>query len=368
MSKYLVNQQAGVDPDARALLSVEKFATLAEPILPQSKYITALGNDTLQIEEGCIFSIGGAAVIKTSPTVLSAAQNLDTGTAFEVGKDYFIYACDPGGDGNEVYMISKNATYPAGFSGTTSRKIGGFHYGKKRRANAALEPVNTSDAVKGSGWESAIDNAILPRSVWTLTHRPKCDPAGMVYLTSGVWVDIYLASDDGAGGLQSKLGQLPLTGTEGLNWFDFSKRAMVSGKRLLTVSEWIEAAYGSPQGADANNDNAWAKTTNTARTTTGAVDRAVSVLGCRDCVGNVNEWLDEHFNVDGATATANAWVDVVGAGNGKVYMGMATAWHTMIAGGYWNSGVPAGCRCFYLNNYPWTVNAGIGARCGCDSL
>jgi hypothetical protein len=368
MSRYLINQQQGVDPDARALLDVAKLATLVEAAVPTTQYITAIGNDTLQIDEGCIFSIGGSAVIRTNPAVLSAASNLDTGTSFEAGKDYYIYVCDPGGDGNEVYMISKNATYPAGFSATTSRKIGGFHYGKKRRVNASLDPVNTSDAVKGSGWESAIDNAILPRSVWTLKHRPKCSPEGMVLLTSGVWVDIYQASDDGAGGLQSKIGQLPLTGTEGLNWYNFVERALKSGKRLLSYAEWTEAAYGSPQGTDGDNVNAWTKTTNTARTTTGAVDRAVSSIGCRDCVGNVFEWLDELVVRWDSTSPSWAYRDVLGAGNGKAYMLTDTALVALIAGGHWTNGVSAGCRCVGTSYCPWNVGVSTGSRCGSDSL
>ena len=34
----------------------------------------------------------------------------------------------------------------------------------------------------------------VPRSVWTLGHRPKCSPEGMVYLGGGTWVDIYPVS------------------------------------------------------------------------------------------------------------------------------------------------------------------------------
>ena len=38
----------------------------------------------------------------------------------------------------------------------------------------------------------------------------------------------------------------------------------------------------------------------------------------------------------------------------------------LIAGGNWNNGVNAGCRAVNWNNYPWNVNASIGARFGCD--
>lgn len=38
----------------------------------------------------------------------------------------------------------------------------------------------------------------------------------------------------------------------------------------------------------------------------------------------------------------------------------------LIAGGRWNNGVNAGCRAVNCNNYPWNVNADIGARFGRD--
>ena len=64
-------------------------------------------------------------------------------------------------------------------------------------------------------WESNVREDIAPNSVWTALHRPKCDPSGMAYLGNGLWADIYLASDDGANGLQSVYNATPITGTEG---------------------------------------------------------------------------------------------------------------------------------------------------------
>lgn len=38
----------------------------------------------------------------------------------------------------------------------------------------------------------------------------------------------------------------------------------------------------------------------------------------------------------------------------------------LLGGGNWNNGTNAGARAVNLNNYPWNVNANIGARCACD--
>ncbi len=396
--RFLTNDFVNRDP--RALLNTGKIATLSETAIPIKQYITVTGSDTLQIEEGCIFSIFGGGVFKTNTTPISAAD-LDIGSAFTVGKDYYIFLCDAGEGNDEVYKVSLNSTYPAGYGAANSRKIGGFHYGKCRKVNAALAPVNASGVVRGTSWESSVFDGIVPRSVWTLAHRPKCSPEGMVYMSNGTWVDIYLSSDDGAGGLASAYNATPLTGTEGLNWYDFVERALVVGKRLLSYEEFCMMAYGSPGGLDNSNDNAWTATTNTGRQKTGYVANAVSSIGCRDAVGNVWEWLNElvtrssHDKINGSGTFSSS----DGARAGKTYTNgnghyHATndgvwAWDTfspfpdgygniyeyndyslsaLRGGGGWGNGARCGPRAVTLYTCPWYVIGDHGARCACDSL
>ncbi|MFR2305461.1 MAG: hypothetical protein ACLS6V_04150, partial [Roseburia sp.] len=121
------------------------------------------------------------------------------------------------------------------------------------------------------GWESNTRVDILPNSVWTTKHRPKCDPSGMVYLGNALWGDIYLSSDDGANGLQSVYNGTPITGTEGLNWYIAGERARRVGKRLPDYMEFTVAADGSPQGLDNSNANGWTAKTNKARTAVGKI-------------------------------------------------------------------------------------------------
>ena len=244
-------------------------------------------------------------------------------------------------------------------------------------------PVNASGVEKGSGWQNNVYDGIVPRSVWTLGHRPKCAPEGMVYLGGGTWIDIYLCSDDGKGGVQSKFGVTALSGSEGLNWYDFVHRLQHSGKRMPTMQEYIQYAYGSPEGLDNSNDYAWTATTNTGRTTTGNVAKAVSAVGVRDAVGNLYEWLDEIItraeHAKNATYHANeAWgwdttsplltgedSDIA---SGNIYEYYAYSIAALIAGGYWGGGERSGTRCVVCNNYPWSVYGYIGSRGACDSL
>ena len=368
--------------DRRALLNVNKLATISDIVAPTSQYLYASGANEITVIEGCVIAVGGAGIFQTGNTVLNAS-NLDIGAAFAVGSDYYVYICDSRQDAqDEQYIISLNSTYPSGWNASNSRKIGGFHYGRCRKINDNLQPVNSSGAVFGTGWESAVSNGIVPRSVWTLGHRPKCSPEGMVYLGGGTWVDIYLNSDDGAQGLKSEFNCAPMTGTEGMNWYTFTERLMKSGKRMPDYSEFCAYAFGSPQGLDGANTNAWTATTNTGRGTTGSVVNAVSAVGCVDAVGRVWEWLNdlitraEHAtNADYHPTAAWGWdkksplrdnatkYDV-----GNIYQYYAYSLAALLAGGDWSNGVSAGARAVNCDNFPWYVNTFVGVRGACDSM
>ena len=308
--------------------------------------------------------------------------DLDTGSAFTFGADHYTWAGVPASGKTPVLKISLSATNPIGL--TTPKIIGGFHYGKIRNS------ITISD----------VSNGIVPNSCWDLKHMPKCyllgltDPSnyqigGMVEVVKGsLWVDIYLASHGGGSGFNkrvySKINQLPLTGTDGLNWYDFVVRGKNSGKRMLTYEEWIQAAIGSPQGLDNSNLNGWTKTTNTGKIKTAATNAAdadanyilgynTSLLNVRDCVGNLWEWLDEMSIRQDATSWG--WRNVLDTGElsgdtdfGQAYLPYDYGMVALLAGGDWASGVFAGARAVNVFNYPWNMYAGFGCRFACESL
>ena len=380
MSRLLVDDVTKTD--RRALLNVNKMATISDIVAPTNQYLYASGADEITVAEGCVIAVGGAGIFETAASKLTAA-NLDVGSAFAVGNDYYVYICDSRLDAeDEKYVISLNSTYPNGWNASNSRKIGGFHYGRCRKVDDNLQPVNSSGVIFGTGWESAVSNGILPRSVWTLGHRPKCNPEGMVYLGGGTWIDIYLSSDDGAYGLKSEYNCAPMTGTEGMNWYTFAERLMKSGKRMPDYSEFCAYAFGSPQGLDDANTNAWSATSNTGRGTTGSVVNAVSAVGCVDAVGRVWEWLNDLItraeHATNATYHASeAWgwdltsplkTGATQYDVGNIYQYYYASLAALIAGGYWNDGADAGARAVGCSDYPWDVSAGIGVRGACDSM
>ena len=380
MSRLLVDDVTKTD--ARALLNVNKMALISDIVAPTTQYLYASGANELTLVDNCVISVGGSGIFKTVKTLLNAA-NLDIGSAFAVGSDYYVYICDSRIDGqDEQYIISLNSTYPSGWNASNSRKIGGFHYGRCRKVDGNMQPVNGSGVIFGTGWESAVSNGIVPRSVWTLGHRPKCNPEGMVYLGGGTWVDIYLNSDDGAYGLKSEYGCAPMTGTEGMNWYTFTERLAKSGKRMPDYSDFCAYAFGSPAGLNNANTNAWTDKANTGRGVTGSVVNAVSAIGVVDAVGRVWEWLNDLItraeHAKNATYHASeAWdwdltsplKDAVTKYDvGNIYQYYDKSLAALMAGGNWYDGVLAGARTVSCYCCPWPVNTNGSARGACDSM
>lgn len=84
MSRLLVDDVTKTD--ARALLNVNKMATISDIVAPSNEYIYTSGANELTVVEGCVIAVGGAGIFKTANTILTAA-NLDAGSAFAVERD-----------------------------------------------------------------------------------------------------------------------------------------------------------------------------------------------------------------------------------------------------------------------------------------
>lgn len=89
------------------------MATISDIVAPSNEYIYASGANELTVVEGCVIAVGGAGIFKTANTILTAA-NLDAGSAFAVGKDY--YVCKDGRNHR------KGSIYHCGSESRTGRK------------------------------------------------------------------------------------------------------------------------------------------------------------------------------------------------------------------------------------------------------
>ncbi len=216
---------------------------------------------------------------------VNAATDLDTG-ALEAGKDYYVYACHS--SGQIVVKVSLNSTFPAGFSASTSRKIGGFH--------TLCAAVGT---IAGHTLSGYAQSDILPASIWDLKHRARCgNNAGMVYDSkAALWVDIYLA---GAFTASVNGGTI----SDGRTWNDCIDDGGAVGKRLLWDMEFQLAAEGSNQ---LTNIAGSADPVTTGGHVDTASRRMVSNIGCEDMAGAMYQWLlDQSYrwDADGTMAAA----------------------------------------------------------------
>jgi hypothetical protein len=245
---------------------------------------------------------------------------LDQGTSLQAGKDYYVYLVTGG-----LIKVSLNSTYPNGYDGDTSRKIGGFH--------TLCADVGT---ISGHMLSGLTAGSILPNSVWCLNFRPTCSPEGMVYCAaiegcwkqppSGVpqmplWVDIYLQSGTGASTASVYGGTI----TNARYWDRHVDDLGAVGKRLLFDHEFTIAAYGSNAKTNIYGGSL-------PSTTGGHVDsagrRMVSHWGCEDCCGVISQWLnDSSFRYDvgsspsvaAASHTATVYHAATPGGN-RVYL------------------------------------------------
>lgn len=267
-------------------------------------------------------------------------QLLDDGVALQVGKDYYIYlVLNAPSEAQPLYTadikVSLNSTYPEGYSADTSRKIGGFH--------TLCAAVGTIAGHWLSGFNAG---DILPASFWDLSHRPTCQPEGMVYVKElDFWCDIYLQSGSGVN-TKSVFGG---TTTDSQTKSQHVEDLFRVGKTPLQDEEFQCAAEGSNQGTNIQNSA-------DPVTTGGHVDKAgrrmVSNYGLEDCCGALWQWLAGWSYGSNQTAAY-----VSDGGKGQIYQVNA-----LLAGGHWASGAYCGSRARYAAHSRLYVSAYYGCR------
>lgn len=280
----------------------------------------------------------------------SAISKLDTGTALQNGKQYYIYLVETGIVNQFDIRVSLNASYPSGFNANNSYCIGGFH-----TLCVAVTSSNAPALPAGSLWDShpAIGYSagdIIPNSIWCETHRPMCNPAGMVYIDLlDLWVDIYLQSGTGTSTRSAYGATITNSRTPIQHLWDMQ----LVGKRLAQDAEFMIFAEGSNQktavqGAAQPNPFTAGGHLDTAG------KRMISGYFVEECCGLIWQWLDE-VSPSGGSGWANYGDENTrGASYGIPYI--------LKAGGAWGNSSNCGSRSRNSNNTRSNVNANNGAR------
>lgn len=348
-----------VSADASAGYLAEKLAALYPSLYQRDQkwalktaYSTAANRYTILTPNKLSVDINGTVYFLTAQAeiALSLEANWDTiaGTDYRTaanraGKDFYIYACVPVSGSAPKIVLSVNSTTPSGYSGTTSRKIGGFH--------GLCVAVGT---ISGHTLTDFVAGDVLPASIWDLNHRPVSAPEGMVY-SEGInkWVDIYLASGTGA----STASVYAATITDTRDWNDFTDDGGAVKKKMLTDPEFQVIATGSNEATSIYGSG-------DPGTTGGHIDtasrRMISNIGVEDACGALWQWLDEHATMWEDAVTAG-WYDLPGD-KGQLYRVAKTNDVQLIAGGNWVHGVLCGSRSRVTNNSRWTATSDLGCR------
>jgi hypothetical protein len=307
-------------------------------LLSPNKMIVNVGDVGVSLSAQVSLDLSLAATWDSTATDYTVAAN-------RAGKDFYVYACDNAG--SLTLLVSANATYPTGYTATTSRKIAGFH--------CLCLSVNT---LTGHPLSDYVTGDILPASVWDLKHRPVSSPEGMVYV-DGIdkWVDIYLSSVS-AGKLVSAYNATcaDYGSSPAFHWYKFSQWFGAVKKRMLTQTEFVAASLGSNQGTNIAG-SADPGTTGGKNDTAGR--RMISNVGCEDCCGNLWQWGEEA----GGGASSAAWTNAYDGNDSGVAGQHYQAPNRSILGGGFSNGVSCGSRCSVWNRGPLSpLDSAMGSR------
>ncbi|MFJ0919656.1 hypothetical protein WLW86_03230 [Bordetella bronchiseptica] len=311
---------------------------------------TRTGNATASIKAGTIVEVNGKLVQFTADTAI-------TMPALTAGTDYAIYVCDDG-----TVRADSNFSAPTGYTSTTARKVGGFHYAPG--SNAAAQAGGNTTA------------QINEYSLWDIKFRPAAlDPRGMTLVAGAFWADIYLL---GVNHLTDGTSKYNVTIADGSAppkkstkfggdgsaaysdgaWYNFAEVMTHHGKRLPNYNEFQALAFGTTEATSSGGTDV--PTTGVNGTgATSAWNIFTSKWGVVQASGCLWTWGNEFGGVNGASEyTANT------GGRGSVYAQPAAA----LFGGYWTSASYSGSRAAVWYYGPSVSLANFGARGVCDHL
>ena len=299
------------------------------------------------------FELNGIPRVFYNPTDVEytiSASILDTGSALQAGKQYYIYLVETATPNKFNVIVSLNATYPTGYSATTAYCIGGFHtlcVGVTSETAPALPAGSIWDAHPAIGY-SAGD--IIPNSFWCETHRPMCNPAGMVYVDLlDLWVDIYLQSGTGTSTTSAYGGTITNSRTPIQHQWDLQ----LVGKRPARDTEFMVFAEGSNQKTNISGSAQPSPFTAGGHVDT-ASKRMISGYFIEECCGLVWQWLDEIAPTGGSGWNSYGDEGTRGQSYGMPYI--------LRAGGAWDDSTNCGSRSRSANNTRSIVYANTGCR------
>ena len=343
-NKTLVAPALGT-PISGNLSNCTGLPTASTTFLEQSALFT--GSVTSLVVPQVIVVVNAVQVTIAASTIsINTAGNWDDSqyatAANRSGKDFYVYALSIGG-----IILSNNATFPAGYSALTSRKIGGFH--------TLCVSVGT---IAGHTLTGYVLGDILPTTVWDRFNRSSARQEGTFHSASGMWVDIYLPSVSGTTLVSVKGGTIADgTSTPAFHTYKFEQWFGRQGMKSISQSEFVTASMGANQSTNIVGSVDPVTTTGHSDT---AGRRMISNEGMEDGCGVIWQWTRDMGGLYTAAAWANAYDGNDTAIGGQHYNGP----YRGVLGGDWNDGVTCGSRSSYWGFSPldlYSFSSGRGA-------
>ena len=274
--------------------------------------------------------------------------------------------------------------------------IGGFSCGWFRKTDDLHRPVNSTGEIFGDLWQEEVYQGIIPNSIWTLLHRPKCDPTDMVYLGNNLWGDIYLTTECGST-QKAVYHDTPYTCSfhaeaMNYNWYGLLEKLHTQcncSKRFPTYEEFCRAAMGTPNRSIADSTRGVSDCATVdcgVLFPTGYYPLAVSSYNVRDLVGTCWKLTSNVFDVESSTMLSEggsldsyAWglgmtttetqLIINGTNEcGMQYLPAVDSMRVLLAGGTYNSESAAGSKAFTVQHDIFTIDEDIGMWLVCESL
>ncbi len=309
---------------------------------------TRTANGAVSLKAGTVIELAGILYTFSADTAVQMP-------ALVAGTDYAVYLCNDG-----ALRADASFTAATGFTATSSRQIGGFHYAPGGNAAARAGGDATPQ--------------INPYSLWDIKFRPACaDPRGMTLVAGSFWSDIYLtgvdhhlngtskynvAIADGSSPpkIPASFGGNGSTTYSTFNWWEAEEVMQDHGKDLMSYGEFAAAAFGSTELSPSGTDPG----------STILRQAYTSKWGLMLATGNMWVWSRDFSYRTGANA--EGWKDV-GTGRGSLYLMNDIGLVAAIFGGNWGElAADCGSRASSWGSYPWSSLGGIGARGRCDHL
>ena len=341
-NKTLVAPALGT-PISGNLSNCTGLPTASTTFLEQSALFT--GSVTSLVVPQVIVVVNAVQVTIAASTIsINTAGNWDDSqyatAANRSGKDFYVYALSIGG-----IILSNNATFPAGYSALTSRKIGGFH--------TLCVSVGT---IAGHTLTGYVLGDILPTTVWDRFNRSSARQEGTFHSASGMWVDIYLPSVSGTTLVSVKGGTIADgVSTPAFHAYKFEQWFGRQGMKSISQSEFVTASMGANQSTNIVGSVDPVTTTGHSDT---AGRRMISNEGMEDGCGVLWQWTRDMGGLYTAAAWANAYDGNDTAIGGQHY----DAPYRGLLGGAWSDGVICGSRSSNWSDSPLLLNSSISGR------